>query len=115
MKVHQFVDARGLPFVVTVTAGQTGDSRWPCLFRPTFKVVRAIGRTRPDALRGKKSTRHAQSDSTRASATSQPWSRAQATTEARLTQPQTVGYDRTTTCAATCASEASVTPRNGAP
>lgn len=55
-KVHQLVDGRGLPLVITVTAGQAGDSPMLLPLLADLQVARAVGRprTRPDAVRGDK-------------------------------------------------------------
>lgn len=56
-KIHHLVDGHGLPLVVAVTAGQSGDA--PTLL-PLLKQLRVLGptgrrsRTRPDAVRGDK-------------------------------------------------------------
>jgi transposase len=55
-KVHQLVDGRGLPMVVTITAGQAGDSPMMLPLLADLQVARPLGRprTRPDAVRGDK-------------------------------------------------------------
>ena len=54
--MHQLVDGHGLPLVVTITAGQAGDSPMLLPLLADLQVARPIGRprTRPDAVRGDK-------------------------------------------------------------
>lgn len=55
-KLHHLVDGHGLPLVIVVTPGQSGDSPMliPMLEHP--RIARPVGRprTRPDRLRGDK-------------------------------------------------------------
>lgn len=55
-KIHQLVDGTGLPLVIAVTAGQSGDSPMLLPLLAELRVVRPTGRprTRPEALRGDK-------------------------------------------------------------
>lgn len=55
-KLHHLVDGRGLPLVIAVTPGQSGDSPMLIPMLEQLRIARPIGRprTRPDRLRGDK-------------------------------------------------------------
>jgi transposase len=55
-KVHQLVDGSGLPLVIAITAGQSGDSPMLLPLLAELRVKQPAGRprTRPDAIRGDK-------------------------------------------------------------
>ncbi len=55
-KVHQLVDDHGLPLVISLAAGQSGDAPALVPLLESLRVERPVGRprTRPDALRGDK-------------------------------------------------------------
>lgn len=55
-KVHHLVDGNGLPLVIAVAPGQSGDAPSLIPLLEQLRVARALGRprTRPDAVRGDK-------------------------------------------------------------
>lgn len=55
-KIHQLVDGHGLPLVVAISAGQSGDAPMMLPLMAELRVPRTSGRprTRPDAVRGDK-------------------------------------------------------------
>lgn len=55
-KIHQLVDDHGLPMVVAVAPGQSGDAPALLPLLSRLRVARPLGRprTRPDAVRGDK-------------------------------------------------------------
>jgi len=55
-KLHHLVDGRGLPLVIAVTPGQSGDSPMLIPLLEQLRVARPVGRprTRPDRVRGDK-------------------------------------------------------------
>jgi putative transposase len=55
-KIHQLVDGHGLPLVIVVAPGQSGDAPAALPLLAQLRVTRPIGRprTRPDRLRGDK-------------------------------------------------------------
>lgn len=55
-KIHQLVDGHGLPLLIAVAPGQSGDAPALLPLLGQLRVTRALGRprTRPDAVRGDK-------------------------------------------------------------